>query len=104
MLKTAYNTLSFDPLNCSMLKRIRPIEAFLIQLVTYLLMWLVNDYTAYLMSIIIGIVCFVVLVISWIVEKIEPSRVPKWYFSIMFYSVLAPLVANLIFWGSSFFF
>ena len=36
-----------------------------------------------------------ILLISWIVEKIEPSRVPRWYFHLMLASMLAPVLVGL---------
>ena len=78
---------------------LRPIELFLIQLVFYISLWLWNDYTATLVSIIFGTICLFVLVISLITEWIEPSKVPRWYFGMMVASILAPIVAAAIFVG-----
>ena len=75
----------------------RWIEIFLIQLVIYFILWQVYDYLATVLSIIFGTICFLVLVISIIVEFIEPTRVPRWYFTTMTVCILAPLCAVGIF-------
>ena len=78
---------------------LRPLEVFLIQLIFYISLWLWNDYTATLVSAIFGTICLFILIISLITEWIEPSKVPRWYFGMMIASILAPLIAALIFVG-----
>ncbi|MEM1323616.1 MAG: hypothetical protein AAGG75_25365 [Bacteroidota bacterium] len=79
--------------------RLRPIEIFLLQFIFYLLLWLWNDYLATLLSGILAVVCFSILIISLITEWIEPSKVPRWYFWLMLASILAPVLAALVFVG-----
>lgn len=71
----------------------RWIEVFLVQLVAYFLLWQVYDYLATVLSLIFGTICLLILIISIAVEFIEPTRVPRWYFSTMTASVLAPILA-----------
>ncbi len=78
---------------------IRPIEFFLIQFVCYLGLWLYDDYLGSLMSILLAGVFLVILLVSLIVEWIEPSRVPRKYFYMMGVSVLAPLLALVVYLG-----
>jgi hypothetical protein len=66
-------------------------------MVIYLLMWLFNDYLASLLSIILGTICLLILLISLIVEAIERSKVPRWYYFFLAVSVLAPIVAAVIY-------
>ncbi|MFT4664707.1 MAG: hypothetical protein ACI8YQ_000671 [Polaribacter sp.] len=73
--------------------RIRPIEIFLIQFVCYMALWLYDDYMGSLMSIIMAGIFSAILIISLIVEWIEPSKVPRSYFYLMAASVVAPLLA-----------
>jgi len=79
------------------MEKIRPFEIFLAQVVIYLLLWLFNDYLASLLSIIFGTICLLILLISIIVEVVERSKVPRWYFIFMGASVLAPVVAALVY-------
>jgi len=78
---------------------LRPLEVFLIQLIFYISLWLWNDYTATLVSAIFGTICLFILIISLITEWIEPSKVPRWYFGMMVASILAPIIAAVIFIG-----
>ena len=77
----------------------RLIEFFLIQLVIYLLLWVTNDYMATLLSLIFIIIFGAILVVSIIVELIEPSKVPRWYFIFMISAIVAPLLAGAIYLG-----
>jgi hypothetical protein len=79
--------------------RLSLIEIFLIELVVWLALWLTNDYVAMLLTIIITVIVCAILMLSYVSEWIEKSKVPRSYFSIMALSVLASLVAaglNLI--------
>lgn len=68
-------------------------EWFLLQMVLYLLTWLLYDYLARLLSILLGAIFFAIWVVSVLVEWIEPSKVPRQYFRFIVASFLAPLVA-----------
>ena len=76
---------------------IRPIEFFLIELIFYLGLWLWNEYIASMLSSVFMVIFLVIFIVSIIVEKIEPSKVPRSYFYFMFLSVLAPMIAAIIF-------
>jgi hypothetical protein len=75
------------------MQRLRPLEIFLIQFVCYMGLWLYDDYMGSLVSIVLAGVFAAVLIISLIVERIEPSKVPRKYFYVIAVSVLAPLLA-----------
>ncbi|MEO1626964.1 MAG: hypothetical protein AAFV25_17550 [Bacteroidota bacterium] len=77
---------------------VRPLEIFLLQFVLYLLLWLWSDYIGMLLNLAFAIIFLAVLLISCIVEWIEPSKVPRAYFVFMLVSVCAPLAAILCFW------
>lgn len=70
----------------------------LIETVIYLALWLYNDYLASLLSLILGGICLALLIISLLVELIERSKVPRWYYYFMAASVLAPVVAGLVYY------
>ncbi len=79
------------------MEKIRPIEILLAEVILYILLWLVNDYLATLLSLIFGSIFLLILITSIIVEIIEKSKVPRWYFFFMLMSVLAPILAAAIF-------
>lgn len=81
----------------SALNRSRWLEILLAEVIIYFLLWSYDDYLATILSLIFGAICLLVLIISIIVELIEPSRVPRWYFTTMIVSVLAPALAFGVF-------
>ena len=79
------------------MRMIRPIEGFLIQAILYLLLWLWDEYTASLISIVFIAIAVFILVVSLIAELIERSKVPRSYFIWMVITILAPLLAALVY-------
>jgi hypothetical protein len=77
--------------------RLSLLEIFLLETVVWLVMWLVNDYMATLLTLIIGAIVLAVLLLAIISEAIERSKVPRRYFYVMGLSVLAPVVAALMY-------
>ncbi|MEZ4983703.1 MAG: hypothetical protein R2795_01480 [Saprospiraceae bacterium] len=71
-------------------------ESFLIQLVIYLLLWLWNDYTATLLSLIVGGIAMFVLILSKLVEWVDSSRVPASYYRLMWACLMAPVIAAVL--------
>ncbi len=68
-------------------------------MVVYFLLWMADDYLATLLSFTFGGIFLFILLISLIVEWIERSKVPIWYYKFMTMSVLAPLLtAALYLW------
>lgn len=77
--------------------RLSLLEIFLLQTIAWLGIWLINDYVAALLTLIIGGIVSAVLVIALIAEAIERSRVPKTYFQVMGLSILSIVVAAVIY-------
>ncbi len=73
--------------------RLSLFEIFLLEVIVWLGLWLLNDYTATLLTLIVGAIVLVVLLFALIAEAIERSKVPRRYFYVMALSVAAPLVA-----------
>ncbi|MEO6759606.1 MAG: hypothetical protein ABIO24_09145 [Saprospiraceae bacterium] len=75
--------------------RFRPslLEIFLFEIVVWLGLWLLSDYVATLLTLIVGAMVLAVLIIALLAEWVERSKVPRRYFSIMAVSLLAILVA-----------
>jgi|APTNR8051073442_1049403.scaffolds.fasta_scaffold00674_6 hypothetical protein len=71
----------------------RLVEIFLAQVVVYLLIWVLNSYLALILSLIFAGICVLILLVSLVVELIERSKVPRWYYYLMVISALAPLLA-----------
>lgn len=84
--------------NSGWIRRLSPLEAFLIQIVLYILLWLGNDFYATLASAAFAGLFLSIWLISRLAEWIEPSKVPKWYFSYLLGGGLAPILVSLIFY------
>mgnify|MGYP001374587694 CR=1 FL=1 len=76
-------------------------EILLIQAILLTLIWLINDYLGHLLTYIFVPVFIAILVISLIAEKIERSKVPKYYFTTLVWMILVFVVIYLIFSGIS---
>ena len=79
-----------------MVSKLKPIEVFLIQVLIYFLIWLANDYLGFLLALIFGVIFISILIIALLVELVERSKVPKWYYWFMLVSFLAPLFTILL--------
>lgn len=79
------------------MQRIRPLEFSLIQFIVYISLWLIDEFTATLISLSFAVITAIILIISFIVEWIEPSKVPRQYFILMFISVLIPIITAIIY-------
>ena len=60
-------------------------------------LWLINDFWASFLSILITMISFFILIISYIVEWLEPSKIPSWYFKLLIVFLLIPLILGLVF-------
>lgn len=77
--------------------RLSVLEIFLLELAVWLALWLMNDYIATLLTIILGSIMVAVLLLSLISEGIERSKVPPKYFRVMAVSVVTPVIAGAIY-------
>ncbi len=77
--------------------KLRPIEWFLLQFILYILLWLISDYAATLVSSIFIVIFSALLIVAGISELIEPSKVPRSYYVFMVGAILAPLLAGGLF-------
>ncbi len=67
------------------------------ELILYLIIFLLNPHLGYLISMVVGGVTTAILVISYLVELIEPSKVPSWYYSTLGSTVVASLLVVIFF-------
>ena len=77
--------------------RLTLFEIFMLETVVMLGLWLLNDYVAALLTLILAAVVSAVLIIALISEWIERTKVPKKYFQAMGLSVLALVCAAVIY-------
>jgi hypothetical protein len=77
--------------------RLSLFEIFLLQVVAWLGLWLLSDYVATLLTLILGAIVSAVLIIALLAELIERSKVPRRYFFIMLSGIAAPIVAALLY-------
>lgn len=77
--------------------RLSLLEIFLLEVVVWLGLWLLNDYLATLLTLIISAIVLAILLIALLAEAIERSKVPRKYFYVMVLSIFAPLVAAVLY-------
>ncbi|MEO1438102.1 MAG: hypothetical protein AAFV80_21345, partial [Bacteroidota bacterium] len=72
-------------------------ELLFAEMIVFLLLWLWDDYAAKLVTLIVVCISAAILLIALIMEGIERSKVPKFYYVAMGITVVAPLVVMGIF-------
>lgn len=77
--------------------RLSLLEIFLLQTIAWLSLWLLSDYIAALLTLIIGAIVSAVLIIALISEAIERSKVPKMYFQVMALSIFSMVLAAVMY-------
>jgi hypothetical protein len=77
--------------------RFSVLQIFLFELAIWLVLWLVNDYIATLLTFILGSIFCAILIFALIAEGIERSKVPRKYFEVMAMSIIAPLLAGAVY-------
>lgn len=82
-----------------MLKKLKLEEILLIEIIFYFAVWMIDEYMATMISLIFGTICLMILLTSLVVDKIEKSNVPQWYYKVLTVSVIAPIVAAMIYSG-----
>ncbi len=70
----------------------------LVQAIVYTVLWMINDYSALLISLGVAMIVFVIMMISWISDRLEYANVGKWYYPILWISFIIPLSITLLFW------
>lgn len=80
------------------IKRVGVWELWLGETVLLLLVWSINDYAGTLLSASLAVIFLSVWLLSVVVEKIEKSKVPRWYFTLIFGAGIVALLVFLIFW------
>ena len=78
-------------------KTINLIQASILITITLSGLWLVSDFIAFLLSILIPIIALALIILSLIVEYLEKSNVPAWYYRLMVLLIVLPLLIGLLF-------
>jgi len=73
------------------------LEIFLIQLIIFSLIYLVNSYVGFLVCLVLGVISFALLVLSLIFELVDRSKVPKSYYFFMLNTVVACFLVLAVF-------
>jgi hypothetical protein len=74
------------------------IAIILFQAVIYSAIWLWNEYVASYLTLIFPGMLLIILVIAFIADLIEPSRIPGWYYGLMIISIIVPILIGGIFY------
>lgn len=72
-------------------------QLFLLETIFYFAIFLWHEFLGLLLATIFGCLSTALLMISWIVERIEKSKVPHWYYLVMLISILSPLLVTIFF-------
>ncbi len=72
-------------------------EFSLVQILVWLIFWLVSEWLANLLTLILLPMLLAILALAMISEWIEKSNVPRRYFYLMAISVAAPVVAFVVY-------
>ncbi len=65
--------------------------------ITLSFLWLVSDYVAFLLSLLIPALALAAFIISRIAEYLEKSNVPSWYYRLMLVLIGIPLLIGFVF-------
>lgn len=78
--------------------RLRIAEIFLIQVIFYAVIWLIDEYVASYLCLILPVVIAVILALSAVVDWIEPARIGTKYYYVMMISIITPLLVAFFFY------
>jgi hypothetical protein len=70
----------------------------LAQAIFYTMVWMLNDYTATILSGIFILIALSVLIISFISDRLEYANVGSSYYLVLWISFLVPMMIGLLFW------
>lgn len=72
-------------------------EIALFQVLFYAGIWVMSDYTATLLTLVLPVIFLFLLIISLFSEMIDRSKTPRWYFKFMIISILVPILTAVVF-------
>lgn len=74
-------------------------EFFMLQLCFYILVWIIHEYTAFLLFVIIPPIATAILLLSFTFQLVEPANIPKSYYLYMLATILAPVIVAAVYFG-----
>ena len=77
--------------------RIGQIEIFLMMIIIFTLVYLANPYVGFLVCLVLGCIAVALLLLSFIFEFIDRSKVPREYYLFMFNTALAAFLVLMAF-------
>ncbi len=72
-------------------------EIFLLQLVLYSAVFLWNDHIGFLLCVIFSLISLTLVIISHLIELVERSKVPVWYYKVMWITTVSPWIVVFFF-------
>lgn len=78
-------------------QRLILIEVAIFEAILLIFLWFISEYTATLLSWIIPVLCTGILIISLIVEWVERSKVPRWYYWLLVVMGITPILVFIFF-------
>jgi hypothetical protein len=71
----------------------------MIQICFYILVWILNEYVAFLLFIIIPVIAIAILLLSFVFQFIEPAKIPTSYYKYMVATIIAPVFVAIIYFA-----
>lgn len=79
------------------MKWISVLEIFLAEVVIFMALWLILPFWASLFTFIIPMIGVPILLIAWIAELLERTRISRMYFAVMLISILVPPLVAVVY-------
>ena len=62
-----------------------------------LLLWMLDDYLGFMISLIVIFLSMAVLLITFITQKVDFRPIPKWYYHVLYCLILIPLIIGIVY-------
>jgi len=79
------------------MKWITALEVFLVEVVVFMVLWLFAPFWASMFTFIIPMIGVPILLIAWIAELLERTRISRMYFVVMLISILVPPLVAVVY-------
>lgn len=76
---------------------ITALEVFLVEVVVFMVLWLFAPFWASMFTFIIPMIGVPILLIAWIAELLERTRISRMYFVVMLISILVPPLVAVVY-------
>lgn len=74
-------------------------EIIIVQAILFSLLWMTNEYLAFMLSVIFIPLCIAVLIVAKIADFIEPSRITPLFYRMLLGLAIVPIILLLVFWS-----